>query len=162
MEVKNKKVSSLYKIGFYIVLGVLLGNFVKGYIFFRSTVIGDSMNPTYVDGDTVSICRLETPERGDIVILKSTEEKDKYLIKRCIGLPGDTIQIIDGTVYINDKEYKEDYLYEGNTDYTSGIAEEPITLGDDEYFVLGDNRVVSKDSRYLGAIKQENILGVVL
>ena len=83
--------------------------------------------------------------------------------KRIIGMPGETVQIKDGKVYINDKELKSDVY--GITDYIDypGIAEEPITLGDDEYFCLGDNRPVSQDSRYkeVGPVKRSIIVGKV-
>ena len=94
--------------------------------------------------------RFHDPERYDIIIFPGPEEfgQHPYYIKRIIGMPGETVQIKDGKVYINDKELKSDVY--GITDYIDypGIAEEPITLGDDEYFCLGDNRPVSQDSRY--------------
>lgn len=153
------KINLMYKIGFFVILGVVLGSLIKSYIFCTSYVLGDSMIPTYYDGDMVGIFKLPTPERGDIVII---EHEDKLLIKRCIGMPGDTIQIKGGVVYINDEEYSEDYINNNNYEYSSGIASEPITLGKGEYFVLGDNRLVSKDSRHIGVIRKEQILGVVI
>ena len=103
--------------------------------------------------------------RYDIIIFPGPEEfgQHPYYIKRIIGMPGETVQIKDGKVYINDKELKSDVY--GNTDYIDypGIAEEPITLGDDEYFCLGDNRPVSQDSRYeeVGPVKRSIIVGKV-
>lgn len=161
MQEKNRKISSLYKLGFYVVLGLLLGNIIKGTIFFRSTVVGDSMNPTYEDGDIVNINRLSKPERNDIVIVDLPDE-GKHLIKRCVGMPGDTIQIKEGKVFVNGVELEEDYLSKENKTCDGGLANEPILLGEDEYFVLGDNRSVSKDSRYFGAVKKEQIIGVVM
>ena len=109
--------------------------------------------------------RFHDPERYDIIIFPGPEEfgQHPYYIKRIIGMPGETVQIKDGKVYINDKELKSDVY--GITDYIDypGIVEEPITLGDDEYFCLGDNRPVSQDSRYeeVGPVKRSIIVGKV-
>ena len=107
--------------------------------------------------------KFKDPERFDIVIFKYPDDESQLFIKRIIGLPGDKVEIIDGKVYINDKELKSDVY--GITDYIDypGIAEEPITLGDDEYFCLGDNRPVSQDSRYeeVGPVKRSIIVGKV-
>ena len=86
--------------------------------------------------------------------------KEEYYIKRIIGLPGETVEIDGEDIYIDGEVLEEDY---GKTDITfPGIAEDPVVLGDDEYFVLGDNRGISKDSRSFGAVKKENIGGKVI
>jgi signal peptidase I len=106
----------------------------------------------------------KTPERGDIVIFKSKlkddKGRDKLLIKRVIGLPGDTITIKDDQLYINGKEYDEDYLKDGIT--TGEIDSLKIPKG--KYFMMGDNRVVSVDSRYseVGLIDESDIQGKVV
>ena len=118
-------------------------------------------------GEAIDIHKLAAnkQERYDIIIFPGPEEfgQHPYYIKRIIGMPGETVQIKDGKVYINDKELKSDVY--GITDYIDypGIAEEPITLGDDEYFCLGDNRPVSQDSRYeeVGPVKRSIIVGKV-
>ena len=118
----------------------------------RTVVNGSSMDTTLANGQ-------------NLVIFPGPEEfgQHPYYIKRIIGMPGETVQIKDGKVYINDKELKSDVY--GITDYIDypGIAEEPITLGDDEYFCLGDNRPVSQDSRYkeVGPVKRSIIVGKV-
>ena len=118
----------------------------------RTVVNGSSMDTTLANGQ-------------NIIIFPGPEEfgQHPYYIKRIIGMPGETVQIKDGKVYINDKELKSDVY--GITDYIDypGIAEEPITLGDDEYFCLGDNRPVSQDSRYeeVGPVKRSIIVGKV-
>ena len=120
----------------------------------RTVVNGSSMDTTLANGQNL-----------DIIIFPGPEEfgQHPYYIKRIIGMPGETVQIKDGKVYINDKELKSDVY--GITDYIDypGIAEEPITLGDDEYFCLGDNRPVSQDSRYeeVGPVKRSIIVGKV-
>ena len=135
----------------------------------RTVVNGSSMDTTLANGQNLVMDKLSyrfhDPERYDIIIFPGPEEfgQHPYYIKRIIGMPGETVQIKDGKVYINDKELKSDVY--GITDYIDypGIAEEPITLGDDEYFCLGDNRPVSQDSRYeeVGPVKRSIIVGKV-
>lgn len=157
MGSRKFKAPTIYVLGLVIILGIIFGQILKNRVFFSSTVIGDSMKPTYEDGDIVCVNKLETVSQGDVLAI----DDGKWIIKRCIATPGDTIQIIDSVVYINDVEYKEDYLY-STEPYESGIAKNKITLGKDEYFVMGDNRQVSKDSRIIGVINKKQILGVVI
>lgn len=144
----------------YIALGIALGLFVRDVVVTKAEVSGDSMIPTYYDGDTVLVNRLARIDRGDLVVV--LEDNGKYVIKRVVGMPGDKFQIKDGLVFINGEHYPEDYIYEGNTDYEAGVAEEQIQLGTDEYFILGDNRVVSKDSREIGPVTKDQIIGEVI
>lgn len=135
----------------------------------RTVVNGHSMDNTLADGQNLVMDKLSyrfhDPKRFDIIIFPGPEEEGMhpYYIKRIIGMPGETVQIKDGKVYINDKELKSDVY--GITDYIDypGIAEEPIILGEDEYFCLGDNRPVSQDSRYdiVGPVKSSQIVGKV-
>ena len=130
---------------------------------------GDSMDTTLSDGQNLIMDKLSyhfrNPERYDIVIFPGPEEygEHPYHIKRVIGLPGETVQIKKGKVYINGKKLKSD-IY-GITKYIDepGIAEEPLELGKDEYFCLGDNRPVSYDSRYeeVGPVHRSEIIGKV-
>ncbi len=133
------------------------------YVGQRTEVSGDSMNATLEDGDNLIIYklgyRLSDPERFDIIVFPFKHEEDTYYIKRIIGLPGETVQIQDGLIYIDGEVLEESY---GNAVMTwEGIAENLITLGEDEYFVLGDNRNNSSDSRdpSVGLIKREDIIG---
>ncbi len=103
--------------------------------------------------------RFRDPSRYDIVVFPYKYEKNTYYIKRIIGLPGETVQIVDGYVYIDGQKLDEHY---GNEVMENpGIAEEPLVLGDDEYFVLGDNRNNSQDSRAanVGVIHKDDLLG---
>lgn len=157
---KFHKIPPVLSLLIYVVLGVALGLFVRDTVITKADVVGDSMIPTYYDGDTVLVNRLADIDRGDLVVV--LEDDGKYVIKRVVGMPGDKFQIKDGLVFINGNHYSEDYIYEGNTDYEPGIAEEVIQLGTDEYFILGDNRVVSKDSREIGPVTKDQIIGEVV
>ena len=121
------------------------------------------METTLSDGDQLIVdkisYRFRDPKRYDIVVFPYQYEENTYYIKRIIGLPGETVQIVDGYVYIDGEKLDEHYGNEVMLD--PGIAEEPITLGDDEYFVLGDNRNNSQDSRAanVGVIHRKDLLG---
>lgn len=128
-------------------------------------VSGQSMEPELSQGEVVLMNRiiyhLRKPERFDIVAFEKEGEKGKYYIKRIIGMPGETIQIRDGFVYVNDQILEaEDGLKRAAL---AGLAEHPVTLGEDEYFLLGDNRESSEDSRFVnvGNVKAEQIGGIV-
>lgn len=146
---------------------VILFAFLLVYFFGQSrTNIGQSMSVTLSGGDTVLLdtfsYQIGSPKRGDIIAFKpgGSETSHSY-IKRVIGLPGETIQIIDGMIYINDELYLEEADYPAIND--PGMAAEPITLGSDEYFVLGDNRNDSQDSRFadVGNVRRSYIEGRV-
>ena len=122
------------------------------------------MYPYLHDKDQLMMDKLSyhfrDPERFDIVVFPVMRDgKEEYYIKRVIGLPGETVQIKDGYVYINGEQLDENYGAEVMQD--GGRAEEAITLGEDEYFVLGDNRNKSDDSRYenVGNLKRNKIVG---
>lgn len=129
----------------------------------RTHVSGESMENTLDNGDQLIVdkitYRFRDPERFDIIVFPFQYKKNTYYIKRIIGLPGETIQIVDGEIYINGEVLKESYGREVMQD--PGIAAEPITLAEDEYFVLGDNRNQSSDSRdpSVGRIHRDKIVG---
>ena len=129
----------------------------------RTKVSGHSMETTLSDGDNLIVdkisYRFRDPERFEIIVFPFQYEEHTYYIKRIIGLPGETVQVIDGYVYINGEMLDENYGLEVMDD--PGIAAEPITLGEDEYFVLGDNRNHSSDSRdpSVGVLHRDDIMG---
>lgn len=136
--------------------------FIVTFIGQRVQVDGRSMEPTLQDRDNL-ICdkvsyRFSDPERYDIVIIYPDGEKDKRWIKRIIGLPGEEVRIDEaGTIYINGEPLEESYGKEVIED--PGMAIEPIQLGEDEYWVMGDNRNHSSDSRVIGPVPKSRILG---
>lgn len=147
----------------YILIVVILSFLAVTYVGQRTRVDGHSMETTLYDGDNLWVDKLSfrfrDPQRYEIVVFPFKYEENTYYIKRIIGLPGETVQVKDGYVYIDGEKLDEHYGNELMQD--PGIAAEPITLGDDEYFVLGDNRNHSSDSRSesVGLIKREDLVG---
>ena len=130
----------------------------------RTQVIGSSMETTLSDGDNLIVDKISyrfgEPRRYDIIVFPYQYDKSTFYIKRIIGMPGETVYIDPrGTIYINGEALQESYGRE--IIQSAGLAEEEITLGEDEYFVLGDNRNNSSDSRdpNVGNIHKEDILG---
>lgn len=162
----REKITGVLLWFFQIVVVILFSGCLVYFLGQARTNVGQSMELTLADGDRVLLntlaYRVSSPKRGDIVAFKPNgSESSNTHIKRVIGLPGETVQIRDGMIYIDDKVYLE------KTDYPAisngGLAEEPITLGTKEYFVLGDNRNNSEDSRYadIGMVNSEYIEGKV-
>lgn len=147
----------------YIAVVLLLSWFIVTFVGVRTVVDGQSMEPTLQDGNNLIVDKLSfrfrDPKRYEIIVFPYKYEENTYYIKRIIGLPGETVQVKDGEVYINGEPLGEDYGAEPMED--PGIAAEPIHLGDDEYFVLGDNRNHSSDSRdaSVGVLKREDLIG---
>lgn len=147
----------------YIVLIIAFTWFVVIFVGQRTEVSGSSMETTLSDKDQLIVdkmtYRFRDPKRYDIVVFPYQYQDNTYYIKRIIGLPGETVQILSGMVYIDGMRLDEHY---GNEIMENpGIAEEPLTLGEDEYFVLGDNRNNSSDSRAsdVGLIHRKDLIG---
>ncbi len=134
---------------------VFLVIIVRTYIATPVRVDGNSMRKTLEDGDILLLYKMAKFERNDIIVLDEKEDNE-IIIKRIIALPGETIKIQNGKIYINDKEYNDEFAYGDTSDY------EQVTLGENEYFILGDNRLISKDSRYFGTITEDEIIGKVV
>ena len=128
---------------------------IRTFIITPVRVDGDSMKNTLKNGDILLLYKLSSINRFDIIVLDEEKDNEK-IIKRVIGLPGDTVAIKKGKIYINDKVIDDEYAYGETSDY------DKVTLGNDEYFILGDNRLISKDSRYFGPIKEKEIKGKIV
>lgn len=160
-------VKELLSLIIYIGLVILICYFVINYVGCRSRVDGSSMNPTLSDGDNLWVDKLSyrfgDPKRFDVVIFNYDE--DTTYVKRIIGLPGETVRIDQsGNIYINEQLIKESYGKEVILPANLGRANQPVVLGEDEYFVLGDNRNNSQDSRWadVGNVNRKDIIGKVV
>ena len=149
---------------FKIAVVCLLAFVAVWYFGQQVSTVGDSMNPVLSNGDVVLVNRIvynaTTPKRGDIIVFKPKgNENAHYYIKRIIGLPGETVEIMENHIYIDGEKLEEDYETTDIDDV--GIINEKIQLDGDEYFVLGDNRKSSEDSRNadIGNVKREYIYG---
>lgn len=169
LESEEKKIKKKTIIKILIFIGqiiavIVLALLIVHYAIERTTVYEESMSPTLVPEDRLLIdkftYRFSEPKRFDtIVFLKTDKEHSYYNIKRVIGLPGETIQLSKDTIYINDEKLEE--IIEVEEINNLGLATEPILLDENEYFVLGDNRNASEDSRFanVGNILRDDILG---
>ena len=148
----------------YIVVIVGLTYLIITFVGQRTRVSGSSMETTLSDGDNLIVDKLtyhfKEPKRFDIIVFPYQHEENTYYIKRIIGLPGETVLVIDGHVYIDNEILSSD-VYGAEVMDSPGIASEPVVLGEDEYFVLGDNRNHSSDSRdpSVGVLKREYLIG---
>ena len=141
---------------------ISFGIFLFVYIFLVQPhrVQGVSMHPSFENEELLLTekvsYRFSSPNRGDVIVFEAPIERKADFIKRIIGIPGDTVKIVDGNVYINSVKLDENYIM-GTTE-----GDKTFTLGESEYFVLGDNRTASSDSRVFGPIKKNAIRGKVL
>lgn len=164
---KHIRMEQITGIGMWIfkIAVVCLLAFVSVWYFGQKvSTVGDSMKPVLQNGDVVLVNRIvynaSRPKRGDIIVFKPKgNENSHYYIKRIIGLPGETVEIIENHVYINGEKLKEDYKTTDINDV--GIVSEKMQLASDEYFVLGDDRENSEDSRNadVGNVKRSYIYG---
>lgn len=150
---------------------VITGIFVaiRTFLFAPVSVEGDSMNPTLEHEDRLLLNKIASVDRFDIVVFPAPEDNEKQFIKRVIGMPGDEIAYRDQTLYVNGDPVTEDYVdltqesqeiteyYNG--DFTLSSLQGVETVPDDMLFVLGDNRVNSKDSRSFGFIPEDSVIG---
>ena len=159
----NKKLKDILSNSLFFLFVIVLSFLIIKFVGQRTVVIGPSMNATLEDGNNLIIdkisYRFHDPERFDIVIFPFRNNSGNTYIKRIIGLPGETVRIDnDGVIYINDEVLTESYGLE--VIRNPGNALEGVTLGDGEYYVLGDNRNDSEDSRFsVGVVYRREIIG---
>ncbi len=158
---KKKAVAvDCFQIFLCIVLAFFTAKLVSSYVLQITEVHGESMAATVSNGDRLFVDKLtyqwKDPERFDIVVLSKDNEVN--LIKRVIGLPGETVEIREGKIYINGIELVEHYGLDPINPYAEPVE---MQLGEEEFFVLGDNRLISLDSRYpeVGAVRKDEIIG---
>ncbi len=165
-DYEEKKPGMIREIlGFLVYVAVVVGItfFIITFIGQRTYVSGSSMESTLSHGDNLIVDKLTyrfaDPKRYDIIVFPFRYEENTYYIKRIIGLPGETVQIQDGSIYIDGEVLNESYGREVMK--SAGLAADPIELKEDEYFVLGDNRNDSTDSREpnVGVIHRDEIIG---
>ncbi|HLO12339.1 MAG TPA: signal peptidase I [Pseudoneobacillus sp.] len=166
----TKKKSELWEWIKALAIAVALAAVIRYFFFAPIVVDGLSMMPTLHNGDRMIVNKLNykigEPKRFDIIVFHAPENKD--YIKRIIGLPGDRVEYKDDTLYINGKPYKEPYLDEYKKQVIDGPLTDPFTLEEKigrktvpegQLFVMGDNRRFSKDSRHIGTVPMEKVLG---
>lgn len=163
---RKKIVREIFNWFLLILIAAITGYAIITFLFQTVTVVGPSMGNTLKDGEVVIVNKITYKfndiERYDIIAYSEVDKKSYYDIKRVIGLPEETVQIVDGYIYINGAKLEDlpfdDYIL------SSGNAKEEIVLGDNEYFVIGDNVNNSEDSRYtnVGNISKSEILGKVV
>ena len=163
-KLEDKKVRGVLRLVFEIIVTLTFAALVGIAMFQSVTMQESSMEPTISVGDRYFmnrvIYRVSSPKRGDVIVFRTNASDDAALhIRRVIGLPGETVQIVDGQILINGETYKEgrDFPVISNP----GMASSPVTLESGEYFVLGDNRNNSEDSRYgsIGKVNKKYITG---
>ena len=147
-----------------IVFSILSYQFVTHYIMTAVVVEGRSMAPTLEEGDRFILDRwsyhYRNPQRGDLVVIKDPGHQD-FAVKRIVGMPGDTLFLKDGAVVVNGKPLLETYLAAGTKTFCSDMKDRFIMVGSNHYFVMGDNRNNSEDSRFYGAVPRARVIGTL-
>ena len=142
----------------FLIISICICGFLKDKVICMFYVSGCSMENTLHDNDILLVSKVSNIDRGDVILIDMPFDR---LVKRCVAVPGDSVYFNDGKLYVNNMLVDEPYIkQEGKT--KAGLLNKYITLGDDEYIVLGDNRNNSKDSRSFGVVKGECIHGEVV
>ena len=164
------KIQILKNIGAFflkVIVVIAIGYSVVAFGAQTAEMVGESMSPVIHNDDTLLVNKIKykffSPKQMDIILFKVRKSSETtYSVKRVIGVPGDTVQIIDGEVYINGSKLENPPFEE--LILNPGLAKDPILLGEDEYFVMGDNCNISEDSRFvnIGVVLKEDIVGQVV
>lgn len=149
------------------VVAAILAILIRTFLIGPYKIPTGSMRPTFMEGDRIFVdkvsYRFHEPERGDIIVFKYPEDRKKDFVKRLVGMPGETLQIKDGKVYVDGDVLEEspfsDYYYYNRPDWEYGQENINIKIPQDHYFVLGDNSAQSSDSRNWGFVHHKNLVG---
>lgn len=145
-----------------VVLALLIVVPIRYFLFQPFVVDGSSMEPSFYDGDYLIVdqisYRFRQPERGEVIIFYAPTDPSRRFIKRVVGLPGEQLEAIDQQIMITTPE-GEQFFFEDHYSQTTVYRSFSVTLGEDQYFVLGDNRDRSYDSRFWGYLPAENVIG---
>lgn len=151
----------------HILVVIVLAIFLVEYMGMSYEITGHSMEPDFLPGDTVLIDRImykvRKPHRFEVLLFRNSDDEEHIYMKRVIGLPGETLQIREGKIFIEDHELDVESYGSLQQINLSGIAENPVLLGKGEYFVIGDNSDSSEDSRFsnIGNVRMDHIIGKV-
>lgn len=164
---------SLFQIIIIFAVALFITQLLLKYVIANEEVFGPSMEPNFEQGDRLIAFRHAKIKRNEVVIIKAPDAPGEFYIKRIIGLPGDSVAVKNNDLYINGKKTSQPYLQKSFVDqyldnglpFTTNFTLQQLLgvsrVPKGEYFVLGDNRPVSKDSRYFGFVKKSGIVGVV-
>lgn len=155
--------ATIFDLAKWLILVLIILSLINTFFVGVFVVDGESMDPSFKDKELVfwnkGIYKENKPLRGDIVVVQYPgDPKHKVYVKRVVGMPGEKIEVKDGKVYINDKLFREKYLSQSLITEPSGVWK----VKSNEYFVMGDNRPNSNDSRFFGAIERRFVLGKAL
>jgi len=149
-----------------IIIAFILAMIIRTFVVQAFKIPSGSMRPTFIEGDRILVnkfvYRFKDPERGDILVFKYPEDMKKDFVKRLIAVGGETIEIRDGNVYINDQLVEDPHIIREIFYYNRGRygkSDRKIAIPQNSYFVLGDNSSSSRDSRYWGFVPKKNLLG---
>ena len=149
-----------------IIIAVVLALIIRTFVVQAFKIPTGSMRPTLIEGDRILvnkfIYKFTQPKRGDVIVFISPEDKKKDFIKRLVGLPNENIQISNGAILVNNNPAEEDAIFKKQRYYNRGdfgVESQSVIVPNDAYYVLGDNSISSRDSRYWGFVPKKYLLG---
>jgi len=149
-----------------IIIAVILALIIRTWVVQAFKIPTGSMRPALMEGDRILVSKFiykfKEPQRGDVIVFRSPEDQKKDFIKRLIGLPNETVEIANGTILIDDKAVEPESVIRERYYYNRGdhgVKGAPVTVPEDGYYVLGDNSISSRDSRYWGFFPKKYLLG---
>jgi signal peptidase I len=163
MEQVKTKWQSFWELARFALIALIIVIPIRAFVAEPFVVSGSSMVPTFENGDYLIVDKISyefgTPQRDDVVVFRYPNDTTKFFIKRIIGLPNETVDIKGNDVTITNKEHPEGFQLNQSFVKNPANNDTHFVLGNDEYFVMGDNRNASSDSRYWGAVKRNLLQG---